>query len=103
MKFYYLSKPHSVLSVTQYKEPKYYFKKKICTTYAGGKALCFGTIFLSQELPSTSDCSTVLLASSASVQMLQTFPTAVLLCSKNREKAGLSADNRKEKDIGPQV
>lgn len=41
MKFYYLSKPHSVLSVTQYKEPKYYFKKKNLYYICWGE----GTVF----------------------------------------------------------
>lgn len=53
------------------------------------EALGFGTTFQTQDLPSASDSSSVVVTNSASVQTLQSFSTAVLLCSRKREKAEL--------------
>lgn len=60
------------------------------------EALGFGTTFQTQDLPSASDSSSVVVTTSASVQTLQSFSTAVLLCSRKREKAELWADDLKK-------
>ena len=52
MTLYYLYKSHSVLSVTEYKETKYYLKKKKSVLLMlGGRHWFFGTIFLTHETP----------------------------------------------------